>query len=199
MVSKVWPARGRPRALAVCGDWEKAPVAPRAFDIALGDGCFTNLSYPDGYGRLAEKLHEALSSRGCLVLRFFVRPSLREGLSNLREDLRNGRVGGFHAFKWRLAMALPDSATGRGVRLDDIWKAWLGLRSDAAAGIRKAGWTPEAMATIENYRGARARYTFPLLEEIRAIFAPRFREESCDSGDYELADRCPILVFRPVK
>lgn len=199
MIRRVWPAPEKPRALAVCGAWETAPAAPGTFDIALGDGCFTNLSYPNGYRRLAERLHEALSPQGLLTLRFFTRPPRPEGLPEIRADLEEGRTGSFHAFKWRLAMAVQGMDAERGVRLDDVWKAWDDLRSKAAVGIAKAGWTREAMATIENYRGAEARYTFPSLEEVRRVLKGRFREEGCAFGDYELADRCPILSLRPIQ
>jgi hypothetical protein len=197
MIRRIWPAPAEPRALAANGAWETAPVAPGTVDIALGDGCFTNLPYPDGYRRLVKNLYEALSPQGLLALRFFTRPPRPEGLPEIRADLRDGRTGSFHAFKWHLAMALHGADAGQGVRLDDVWKAWCDLRKEEAEGVSKAGWTPEVTATIENYRGAGTRFTFPALDEVRRIFSEYFHEESCAFGDYELADRCPIIVFRP--
>lgn len=37
------------------------------------------------------------------------------------------------------------------------------------------------------------------LPEIRQTFSGLFEEDACIVGAYELADRCPILVFRPRK
>ena len=55
-------------------------------------------------------------------MRCFVLPEDREDVETVLADLAVGRTGGFHAFKWRLAMALqPDPQ--RGVVLADVWES----------------------------------------------------------------------------
>ncbi len=196
MISLVWPRQQQPDALAILGNWRSPPLAAGSLDLIVGDGCFTILSYPDDYHEVTQALRKVLTETGTMALRFFVRPEQPEPLARIMTDLRDGRINSFHACKWRLAMALhgPDGAAG--VRLAEIWQAWQEAgftpKTDGAP-----GWSPEAVATIDNYRGVETRYSFPTLTEIRRVFGEYFREEACLYGSYELAERCPIMLFRP--
>lgn len=197
MIAKVWPKNAARAALAVRGEWQALPLAAGTTDIVLGDGCFTLLSYPGGAQKVIVELAEILSPRGCLALRLFVRPRQRERVDQVFADLQEGQISSFHALKWRLAMALHGPTAEDGVRLADVWQVWQDAPVDKAAIISERGWSPTTMATIDNYQGRSARYTFPTLEEIRRAFSPYFQEEACLFGQYELAQRCPILVFSP--
>jgi hypothetical protein len=104
-------------------------------------------------------------------------------------DLAGGKIGSFHAFKWRLAMSLQQSP-GEGVRVDDIWRKW-----DEASVT--TGWPSEAVDTIETYHGSDHRLTFTTLRQIRDVHAGLFVESDCIICDYELAERCPIMVYVP--
>lgn len=196
MIALVWPKHQQPDALAILGNWRSPPLAADSLDLIVGDGCFTILAYPADYHEVAQALREILADRGTLALRFFIRPDQPEPLAQVLADLRGGRIGSFHAFKWRLAMALHGSEGSDGVRLAEIWQAW----QEAAftpGPDSGPGWSPAAVATIDNYRGVETRYSFPTLAEIRRVFGEYFREEACRYGTYELADRCPTMVFRP--
>jgi hypothetical protein len=199
MISMVWPAKEARQAQAVCGDWRELSLPSGSIDIVLGDGCFTTLSYPQEYHQVAGNLYETLSSRGWVVLRFFIRPLKKESVSEIWTDLQAGRIVSFHACKWRLAMALHGPTAGHGVCLDDIWRAWHHAEVDKTQLKIAQNWTPDVMATINNYRGVMTRYHFPTLTEVRQIFTRYFQEKDCHVGDYELADRCPIFVFSKKK
>lgn len=192
MIANVWPPATSPWALAVCGDWLQPPLVAGRMNLVIGDGCLTILPFPHGYRQVAKGLHELLAPHGRLALRFFVRPKQQERVADIFVDLQQGRINSFHACKWRLAMALhgPD-----GVRLADIWQTWHEAKVTINDLVTRPGWSAAAMSTINNYRDVNNRYTFPTLAEIRHIFAEFFDEESTFWGDYELGDRCPILVF----
>ena len=57
------------------------------------------------------------------------------------------------------------------------------------------GWTAGECNSIEMYRNMETRYYFPTLAEYRALLARDFVERECSFGQYELADRCPIVCF----
>ena len=57
------------------------------------------------------------------------------------------------------------------------------------------GWTVEAISCMEAYQGMDVRYYLPTLAEFRASLSPQLDEVECVWGHYELADRCPTLVF----
>ena len=116
MVRDVWPLHGQQDALAVCGDWFSLPAFSGKMEFVVGDGCFTLVDYPKGYLKLASSIHAALSKGGRVVLRFFVRPEVREDIKDIALDLENERIGSFHAFKctvmtWQRVSSSPMSGS----------------------------------------------------------------------------------------
>lgn len=194
MLENVWPKP--PRSAALCADWQAMPLASGSCDVALGDGCLTLLPSPPGCERFAGSVRRVLADDGILALRCFCLPEKPETVGQVFADLRARRIRGFHAFKWRLAMALH-GRLGEGVRLADVWDRWSAEVPDPDALARHCGWHAELVRSMELYRGSEARYTFRTVEETRQALASHFVLESRHAGGYELAERCPILVFRP--
>jgi SAM-dependent methyltransferase len=194
MVNNVWPRP--PHGAAVCADWRDMPLAAGSCDVALGDGCLTLLPWPDGFRKFAGSLRRVLAEDGKLALRTFCRPEKRETPGQVFADLRAGRIRGFHAFKWRLAMALHGDVE-EGTRLADVWDCWSEEIADPDEVARARGWPAELARSMELYRGSETRYLFPTEAEARDGLASDFALEARHTGGYELAERCPILVFRP--
>jgi len=193
MVANVWPKPAH--GIAVCADWRAMPLANAAHDLALGDGCLTLLPPPGGYAAFAASLREALEDEGLVALRCFCRPATVESPAAVFSDLRAARVRGFHAFKWRLVMSLHGSLE-EGVRLAEVWDCWTAEVRDPEAVAERCGWPVELVRSMELYRGSASRYFFPTVDEAGSALAPEFRLESRHAGRYELAERCPILVYR---
>jgi SAM-dependent methyltransferase len=197
MIEGVWPAdRLELPATALCGDWRALPLPSGGARVVIGDGCYTLLDYPEGYRRVTAEVRRVLEPAGRYIIRFFTRPEAREPLNAVFADLHAARIGNFHVFKWRLAMALHGELRD-GVRLADVWRAWRTGCPDPEALARRLGWAPEVVATIDNYRDVDTRYTFPTLAEARAGLAGDFAELACRFPSYELGDRCPTLLLRP--
>lgn len=199
MIARVWPGDEVPFARVVQASWKYLPVADGEADVVIGDGCFTTIAFPDDYRAVLRRLRSALKDDGLLIHRFFVRPPEPESLEAVFADLRAGRIAGLHALKWRIAMALHGPRAEDGVVLNDIWLAWRDCDVDRGFLQEKLGWTPEVMATIDNYREIPTRYTFPTLEELTAACAGLFTQTRRCYGTYELAERCPILVLEPCR
>lgn len=197
MVRYIWPGDIDGRRRAEVGNWLALPQPDGWFDVVVGDGYFCCMSYPDGYRALAASIHRVLKDQGTLIIRFFVRPEASDTPQDVFDDLTAGRIGSFHAFKWRLAMALQPSSR-EGVRLDDIWKTWINAGIDKDALIALTGWPEEAIDTMNFYRGQEPHWSFPTLKEVRTILLESFEEIAVYVAGYELAERCPMLVFRPV-
>ncbi|MCE9572662.1 MAG: class I SAM-dependent methyltransferase [Deltaproteobacteria bacterium] len=183
-----------PDRRAVVADWRALPLRAAAIDVALGDGCLPNLAFPDGYRAFARELGRVLAPGGALVTRLFVSPPVREALGAVADALAAGAIGSFHAFKWRLAMAVaPDD---RNVRVAAIWEAFAALVPDRAALARATGWPAAEIATIDAYRDSARVYAFPTLDETRAALGDALVETACRVPAYELGDRCPSLTLR---
>lgn len=194
MIRGVWPGAALGHA-AICARWQALPLADNTRHVIIGDGCLSALT-AGRYEPMVRSLRRVLDRGGLLLLRFFTRPDRPEPPAGVLDDLLAGRIGNFHAFKWRLAMALHGSLSD-GVRLADIWDAWHAALPHPEELAQRLGWPLPVILTIDDFRGVDAQYTFPTLAETRAAMAAQFEEVACHFPAYELGERCPILAFRP--
>lgn len=196
MIANVWPGNELTGAVAECANWTNLPVADHSSDVVIGDGCFVPLRFPESYHTLNREIGRVLTRDGSLVVRFIVKPDKLETVATVFDDLASGRIGNFHVFKWRLAMALQDNAEA-GVRLADIWNVWNETYPDPLALTHQLNWPIETIRTIDNYREVSDYFAFPTLRELRDVLSPLFVETSIVYPDYELSQRCPIIQLRP--
>ncbi len=196
IINRVWPGDIPRQRKAKCADWLTLRLEAGAYDVVIGDGSFNCLEYPLGYQRLGSITQNALQPQGALIARFFVKPAKLETLDTVFQALMRGRIGSFHAFKWRLAMAiLGDSQVNIAVR--DIWHVWQQAEIDQAKLMAVTGWSAATIATINNYQQSDAYYSFPSFYEIQQLLADRFVVSHVYTPTYELGDRCPTVMFRP--
>ena len=194
MIEKVWPGYPRPGEGAVCGDWFNLPLLDASVDIVLADGCFTLINSLQS-GELMHSVKRVLCNEGIMVFRCFARPQVKERPEAVMQDLLAGRIGSFHAFRWRLNMSLYDEDK-KGVHLGGIWDYWHKTGLDNEGLAERMSWPPESIALIDFYRGMDTFYFYPTFDELRAIFDPHFSEVACYIPTYELGERCPIFVLR---
>jgi len=195
MIAAVWPGDNEQRRARV-GDWFALDLADASVGIALGDGCFSLLDYPEGYERFAASLARVLAPGALFSIRLFCRPEVRETLAAVLEALQKRQIGNFHAFKWRLAMALQGDEIAHGIAVETIWSVFQQRVGEAPELAARMGWALEEVQTIDNYRGSSAVYTYPTVREVSAVLGGRFELLEEWRGEYELAERCPQLLFR---
>lgn len=196
MIEHVWPAGTAPHGAAVRGDWLKLPLRDASRDVAVGDNPFTRHRYPQGHREMLASLRRVVSPDGLLVLRYFCAPDEPERASQVFADLHAGRIGNFHIFKWRLAMALQPSLD-EGVPWGAVWDAWHAEVRDPEGLMRTRGWPIELLRTIEVNRGSADRVTFPTYAEVQAVLGEAFEPVQRIVPRYELGERCPIVIARP--
>jgi hypothetical protein len=199
MIRGVWPGRVRTRDGSLTADWRDLPIAAGSIDVALADGSLTNLFFPSGYAAVCSELRRTFAEGGLWIARCFVQAGSPESVADVLSGLSTGRAGGFHAFKWRLAMALQTDPRA-GVVLGDVWNALAAAEPDLDTLAERCGWRIESVRTIEAYRGLATRYSFPSLGELRAVIDDaRFSILDVFIPDYELGDRCPTIVAAPAQ
>ena len=197
MITGLWPADLVPEnANVVQGDWAAIPLPSRSADLVVGDGCYVLLPYADSYERVSADVARVLKTSGYFSIRVFVRPEQGESPDTVMRDLQAGRIGSFHAFKWRLAMSLHGELRD-GICVGDVWSYWNKNRIDDATLSSRFGWSVGSIQTIHAYRDVDTRYHYPTMTEIRQHFSPYFEEVACHVFDYELAERCPTFVLKP--
>lgn len=185
----VQPGRARP----LQADWCALPLADASIDLVLGDGSPSSMVYPGPYRRLAAEVARVLAPGGRLVLRLFAAPPAREPLAAVADDLAAGRIGSFHALKWRVAMAIqPDE---RNVAVTDLAVAIDALVPDRAALAARTGWPRPVLDAVDVYRGSPVTYSFPTRAELEAALAPHLVVVDEVTPGYELGERCPTVTW----
>jgi hypothetical protein len=195
MIATHWqPPRHGLGSVRLAG-WQSLPLPDRSVRAIVGDGalnCVRAMDYPHVLSELARVLEPG----GRLCLRCFIRPDQPESLDAVAADQLAGKIGSFHALKFRIAMALCEAPT-YGVAVSAIRAAFDATFPDRPALAQATGWPMAAIDTIDAYRDAPTIYTFPTFDGLRQACAPHFIVESVVCGDYELAARCPTVRLRP--
>ena len=189
MIDFVWPKASLPSGFeAVQGNWLALPSADHSVDVVLGDGSLSFFHWPDAYGEIGRELHRVLKPDGRLVVRVYARPDAPEPLERVRAALDAGLVHSIDALKWRIAMSL-----GVNVPVSDIYEVF----SDFGGSLlfERHGWPIQGISTIEGYARSALVYSFPTVADIERSLAAQFRLVDRRTGDYELAERCPVLSF----
>ncbi|MDP2761009.1 MAG: class I SAM-dependent methyltransferase [Sideroxyarcus sp.] len=182
---------------AVLGDWLAMPFENASFDSVIGDGCPVLLSWPLQYEQLFAQVGRVLKPGGKFLLRTFVGAETAESAEKVCQDARDGKMKSFHAFKWRLSMAIAAASPAYTFRIADTVAAFDRLLPDRQQLAAASGWRREDIETIDFYRGSTACYSYPPLSQVRKTIPLEFKECEPFYGTYELAERCPLLSFKP--
>jgi SAM-dependent methyltransferase len=195
MVSHVWPGNTAARR-ALVGDWRNTNFAPGSFAACVGDNSICVLPFPEGAVSLCERLFEALQAGGRFVCREFVAPDTPESLSAVRDAAASGAIRNFHAFKFRLAMAIAARAGGVGVCVHEIFSVFTEMFPDRRTLERITGWPRGHIDTIDFYEGSAVVFYFPTRAQLLSIVPPTFANvRLVPVGTFELAERSPLLVM----
>jgi SAM-dependent methyltransferase len=192
MVRSVWPGDLPGIRRGVVGNWLESGLAPGSQDVVIGDGGFAFFAYPDAQRALMAELHRVLAPPGLFLYRHFGQIENQESLDLVISAARSGGIGSFHAFKWRLAMALQADGS-RGVRQHDIWTAWTQSAIDPAR-LPQPGWSVRAVSTIDLYEDKQARLYFPTVREFTTLLEEHYSVSEVRLPGYELGERCPIIA-----
>ncbi len=195
MIAAVWTGDIPGVRQAVRGHWLETPDANAEFDLVICDGGFSVMKYPAEYQSLAARAKRLLSVNGILIVRFFIAPDTQETPETVFADLLANRIGNFHIFKFRLAMALQKNAAA-GVRMGEVYSHWVAAQIDIESLQTLTGWRRSAISTIDFYQDKESCLTFPRLSEIDAVMNVDFDKIHCQIPGYEMGDRCPIMCFR---
>ncbi len=194
MIATVWPGDSECRR-AVEGNWLAMPFAAGTFSAAIGDGSLSALPYPAGHRQLYEQIGKVLKPGGRVVLRLFKAPDNAESLSTVLAAARSGQIRNFHAFKWRLAMALVAASGDPNLAVEAILARFEREFPDRQKLAAATGWPRGQIDTIDTYRGSEEVYSFATFEQIRQAMPASFTNPRLqESGSYELAERCPLLI-----
>jgi SAM-dependent methyltransferase len=193
MIAAAWPGDTDTRR-AIRGNWLDMPLREREFSAVIGDGSLVFVPL-DTYGRLLDQLRRLLLPDARLAVRVYETPEACETVVELRDQVMQGMRMGFHAFKWRLAMAIVAETGLASIPVALIHSVFELEFDDRSALAAASGWSLEEIAEIDQYAGQESVFSFPTRAELLAELSPHLTNPRfLASGSYELAERCPILV-----
>lgn len=195
MIDSVWPGDTQQRR-ALVGNWLKLRLPSASFASVICDGGATAFPYPGLPTKVLREVANVLIPGGRFVCRVFSSPEQGETLATVRAACERGEVGGVHALKWRIAMAIVHERGNPNVPVTEIRDTFEGWFPDRAALAAETGWPREEIDTIDSYAGSNATYGFPTRSQLLAIVPPELANARfVEAGAYELAERCPLFVM----
>ena len=196
MIDVIWPGNIPKERQVVCNNWLDVTIEEHSLDLVVGDGFLTGLAYPQQYAQIARTISQWLKPGGLFIARLFVRKEEKETMDAIMTDLEAGRIARFDILKWRLAMAIQETAE-QGVRMDNIYRAWCDIEKKLPTLLQQAGWPRATVNTIRLYEGRDNRYAFPTIKELDDAFSSCLEQVSVIIPGYDFGQCCPILVYRP--
>jgi SAM-dependent methyltransferase len=194
MIANIWPGDTERRRV-VKADWLALPFPKGHFSAAMGDGSLNALTYPDGHRGLYAQLSRVVRPGGRFAFRLFKTPDRCEPIAAVRAAALAGEIASFHAFKWRLAMAIVAASKNPNIRVTAIRDAFNREFPDRAGLAAASGWKATDIDTIDVYKGSSEIYSFPTFDQLRAVITDSFENPRLVAvGSYELAERCPLVV-----
>jgi SAM-dependent methyltransferase len=194
MIANLWLGNTASR-WAVVGDWRNPHFAPASFSTCIGDGSLCGLEFPDEIMLVLHELSRVLRSEGRFICRLFLPPETAESVSALKDEAMSGKIRNFHAFKFRLAMAIAAEGPRPRVAVDTILNAFNALFEDRSELVRISGWNRAQIDTIDYYQRSTVVFSFPTRDQLLSAARRTFRRaQFVPTGAYEMADRCPLLV-----
>lgn len=196
MIASIWRPHAKAASSVQQVRWQSMPLPDHSVEVVVGDGSLNVLPHSDGYGVVMAEVARVLTPNGLMALRCFIGPDRVEALDEIAAAALGGVISSFHALKWRLAMAM-DGSENFSVAVADLHAVFNRLFPDRDLLAQRAAWTRETVDTIDAYLGVDTRYTFPTLLALQQLAAPTFHLAEVRHDQYELADRCPTVCFRP--
>jgi len=175
------------------GYWQSMPMSNASVDLVVGDGIFTPLETVNDYRALFCEMSRILKPGGVMIIRAFIRPDKCEKIEDVVSDALAGKIHYFGSLKWRIAMALVDDSFG--IKPAEIYRVFESYFPDRNSLSALCNWSMETIDTIDSYRDMESIFTFPTLDELTEVSQEYTKIIDIQSGSYELANRCPTIVF----
>jgi len=130
------------------------------------------------------------------VCRVFLAPDQGETAAAVAATARDGRIGRFLAFKFRLGMALAAERGEPNIDVQSIHDAFEANVPDRDRLAAVTGWARSEIDTIDVYKSSPQVYSFPTRRQCLDVVPPAFAQvRFVGAGTYELAERFPLLVL----
>jgi SAM-dependent methyltransferase len=189
-----WPGN-TPNRRAVVADWLQLPFADGSFALCVGDGSMNAMEYRE-LKLLYDSLGRVMRRGGKVVCRMYLTPDVGETIAEVAKAPWQGKLRSFLYFKFRLGMAIAADCGEPSVRVKAIYDVFTANFPDRDRLAAATGWDRSEIDKIDLYRGSSEVYNFPTRRQCLSIVPADFSDARfVQVGNYELAERCPLLVM----
>ena len=193
VIRALWPSQLPKQWEAICCPWQEIPRHRESCHVVVGDGALNVCRYPEGIQTLLATVRQVLHRDGILVLRCYVRPESCESAEQLFSVMRSGVGVSVDQFKFRLYLSTQRSVT-RGVSVRDAYEEIANRGVTTRTMIEDFGWSPASVAPFELWPQSTAVYTFPTLQELKALLLDDFQILDVVTPTYPLGEHCPTIT-----
>lgn len=196
MIAQVWPGDNDSRR-AVLGDWRAMPFEDEAFDIVVGDGALTLLSFPNGVDDVLAEVRRVTRKDGVAIVRTFIAPNAELSDTEMKAYINSLKGHSIDALRWRFAVQAVHAAPTPNIVSHDAWQAFNRLYPDPSELMAQNGWTAQDLQRVELYRDGAMALNFPTKRQLEQVILNHFSHLAFEpSGDYPMSDLCPFAVMR---
>jgi hypothetical protein len=198
VIDALWPGDVSGVREAICASWLDIPVARKSCDVVVADGSLSTCRYPNEVRDLLRAVAELLADGGLFVCRCYLRPLVQESLDAVFAAAFSDAGLRVDQFKMRLYTALQHSAS-EGVAVREAARVMYKYGVDRHVMQHRFGWSPGTIEPFLSWPVLDSVYSFPSLDELKALVNECFEVVSVRYPRYELGDRCPTVVMRPIR
>ena len=188
MISNVWIGDTATKS-ARLADWLTIQLESNTYSGTIGDGSINQVAFPHDQKALLTKIYKWLKPGGIFACRMYTRPDVRISRVDLIREGITPTVN-WSAYRRMLSMHLADQH-GQTIETRLITDLFNDLFPDR--GILP--WTQEQLEMVDTYSHSGMRSCLPTREELQQIAPDGVELTFIDTGDYDLAEYCPIMTF----
>lgn len=197
MIKKWWRQNKKIDSKVFLSDWKHLPVVNGSMNMILGDGSFTALQSVEEHQSVISEIDRVLQKNGYLIMRCFIRPDKKETVNQIKKDVETNKIQNFGTLKWRIAMALTDPKTST-VQPSYIYNIFHETFKDLSKLTRHNHWSRDLISTLDSYANMTGFFTFLTEASLKKYMLKNIKFLSKKTGNYELAERCPTILFKKI-
>jgi hypothetical protein len=188
MIANVWIGNSDSKQ-AQLANWLTVDLEDNSMSATIGDGSINQLAFPHDQKRLLTRILDWLEPGGVFACRMYTRPDTPITREQLVEQGLRPTIN-WSAYRRMLSMYLAE-LEGQTIQTRNI----TGLFNELFPDRSILSWTAEQLEMIDTYATSNLKSCLPTRRELEQIFPDGIKVRFVDTGDYDLAEYCPILTF----
>ena len=188
MLTNVWIGDTATKS-AMLANWLEVNLESNTYSATIGDGSINQVAFPQDQKSLLTKIYDWLEPGGIFACRMYTRPEKPITREYLIEQGKHPTIN-WSAYRRLLCMHLAE-LEGQTILTRNL----TGLFNELFPDRTGLPWTPEELEMVDTYAASKLKSCLPTRHELTQIFPDGVEVTFVDTGNYDLAEYCPIMTF----